>query len=74
MVANGMGVGILSDMVYRPWSLEGRRVDVIEVSGKIPTMDVGLAWLNKAEHNEAAKAFIEFMHLSIGSEQPIVPQ
>ncbi|MFP3480811.1 LysR substrate-binding domain-containing protein, partial [Burkholderia sp. SIMBA_057] len=26
MVANGSGVAILSDMVYRPWSLEGRRI------------------------------------------------
>ena len=25
MVAAGMGVTILSDMVYRPWSLEGQR-------------------------------------------------
>ncbi len=70
MVASGMGVSILSDMVYRPWSLEGRRVEVIDVSEKIPTMDVGLAWSNNAEHSEAAKAFIEFMHLSIGAEQP----
>jgi len=44
MVANGMGVSILSDMVHRPWSLEGRRVEVIEVSDEIPTMDVGLVW------------------------------
>ncbi|MCP4185819.1 MAG: LysR family transcriptional regulator [Hyphomicrobiales bacterium] len=72
MVANGMGICILSDMVYRPWSLEGRRVEVIEVSEKIPTMDVGLAWSNNAVHNEAAKAFIEFIHLSIGPEQPSV--
>ena len=72
MVANGMGICILSDMVYRPWSLEGRRVEVIEVSEKVPTMDVGLAWSNNAVHNEAAKAFIEFIHLSIGPEQPSV--
>src|ERR1700755_198314 len=26
MVAAGMGVTILSDMVYRPWSLEGQRI------------------------------------------------
>lgn len=68
MVANGMGISILSDMVYRPWSLEGRRVEAIEISEKVPTMDVGLAWSNNAEHNRAAKAFIEFMHLSIGQD------
>ncbi|KAG1647562.1 putative HTH-type transcriptional regulator YwbI [Nymphon striatum] len=70
MVANGMGISLLSDMVYRPWSLEGRRVEVIEVADDIPTMDVGLAWANTAKHDEAAKAFIEFMHLSVGADQP----
>ena len=44
MVAAGMGVTILSDMVYRPWSLEGQRIETRNVIGDIPTMDVGLAW------------------------------
>ena len=30
MVANGSGVAVLSDMVYRPWSLEGRRIETIQ--------------------------------------------
>ena len=71
MVANGMGVAILSDMVYRPWSLEGRRVDVIPVADPVPTMDAGFAWSNSAELSDAARAFIEFMHLSMGPEQPM---
>lgn len=70
MVANGMGISVLSDMVYRPWSLEGRRVEVIELTDKIPTMDGGLVWHNGREHSEAAKAFIEFMHLGMGAGQP----
>ena len=28
MVADGMGITILSDMVYRPWSLEGQRIEL----------------------------------------------
>ena len=68
MVANGMGVSILSDMVYRPWSLEGRRVEVLDLVDNIPTMDVGLAWLSGVEKSEAVKAFIEFVHLSMNSE------
>ena len=71
MVANGMGVAVLSDMVYRPWSLEGRRVEVVAVSDQVPTMDVGLAWPNSIEQSEAVKAFVDFMHLAIGPEQPI---
>ena len=65
MVANGMGVSILSDMVYRPWSLEGKRVDVMEVNDIIPTMDVGLAWSKRAKLNSTTKAFFEFMELAV---------
>ncbi len=72
MVANGMGISILSDMVYRPWSLEGRQIGVIEVSDTVPTMDVGLAWPAENEQTEAVKSFVEFMHLATGSEQPNV--
>ena len=72
MVANGTGISILSDMVYRPWSLEGRQVGVIDVSDDVPTMDVGLAWADRQDQSDAVKCFIEFMHLSIGSDQPHV--
>ncbi len=65
MVANGMGVSILSDMVYRPWSLEGKRVDVMEVSDVIPTMDVGLAWPRRAELDSTTKAFFDFMEMAV---------
>lgn len=63
MVANGMGVTILSDMVYRPWSLDGRRVEVVSLADRIPTMDVGLAWAANVEQNTAVAAFRDFMHV-----------
>ena len=44
IVANGNGVTILSDMVYRPWSLEGKRVDTAIVRDPVPDMRIGLAW------------------------------
>ncbi|KIN63540.1 LysR family transcriptional regulator [Sulfitobacter noctilucicola] len=44
LVGNGQGVTILSDMVYRPWSLEGRRIETVPTDVEIPTMDVGLAF------------------------------
>lgn len=68
MVANGMGIAILSDMVYRPWSLEGRRVEVMPVSDPVPTMDVGIAWSTSVKPAAATGAFIDFMHLAIGSD------
>lgn len=62
MVASGMGVTILSDMVYRPWSLDGRRVEAVQLSEAIPTMDVGLAWARDVDLNPACIAFQNFMH------------
>ncbi|PTW62862.1 LysR family transcriptional regulator [Breoghania corrubedonensis] len=66
MVANGMGVTILSDLVHRPWSLEGQRVETMEVAEGVPTMDVGLAWSNRHSQSAACKAFIQYMQLSVG--------
>ena len=57
MVANGEGVTILSDMVYRPWSLEGRRIDTVNLADPIPSMDVGLAWKKDAKFTPAMSAF-----------------
>lgn len=64
MVGMNMGVTILSDMVYRPWSLEGRRIEVRDVSDPVPSMDVGLAWPRGRELPVAARAFKEFCRLS----------
>ncbi|WP_422371778.1 LysR family transcriptional regulator [Hoeflea sp.] len=68
MVANDMGVTILSDMVYRPWSLDGRRVEVRALVDRIPSMDVGLAWAANVEQNAAVRAFREFMHIGETTE------
>lgn len=44
LVASGQAVTILSDVIYRPWTLDGRRVERLDVAEPIPTMDVGIAW------------------------------
>jgi DNA-binding transcriptional LysR family regulator len=56
MVGNGQGVAILSDMVHRPWSLEGKRVETVVMRDAIPAMDVGLAWRRNAEFTPAMAA------------------
>ncbi len=61
MVATGMGVTILSDMVFRPWSLEGQHVEVKTVDGVIHTMDVGLVWKKDKEMAATTKAFYEYL-------------
>jgi DNA-binding transcriptional LysR family regulator len=57
LVANGQGVAILSDMVHRPWSLEGRRIETVNISDPVPAMDVGLAWRRNMELTPPMLAF-----------------
>lgn len=42
LIAHGFGVTILSDMVYRAWSLEGKRIAAVPITDPIPAMEVGL--------------------------------
>ena len=69
MVASGMGITILSDMVYRPWSLEGLRVEAVSLASPVPTMDVGLAWAFNAELSDPAKAFAGFLRTTLANER-----
>ncbi len=64
MVADGIGITLLSDMVYRPWSLEGQRIELRNVAANIPTMDVGLAWSRSRPQSPATRTFHEFLSLS----------
>ena len=57
LVANGQGVAILSDMVHRPWSLEGRRIETVNISDPVPAMDVGLAWRRSMDLTPPMLAF-----------------
>jgi DNA-binding transcriptional LysR family regulator len=63
MVADGIGLTILSDMVYRPWSLEGQRIELRNVVADIPTMDVGLAWNRTRPQAPATRTFHDFLSL-----------
>lgn len=72
LVANGMGITILSDMVYRPWSLEGRRLEVRALTDSIPDLLAGLAWSRNVDRSDAALAFCDFMHLAMGGSQPAI--
>lgn len=61
------GVTILSDMMYRPWSLEGDRIEVREVAANIPTMNTGLAWSRQHELTPEARTFVEFCRIEYDS-------
>lgn len=69
IVANGQGVTILSDMVYRPWSLEGRRIETVQTEIDIPTMDVGLAWRKSKEFSQSQTLLYDYFSASFMSPQ-----
>ncbi|NMM06757.1 LysR family transcriptional regulator [Polaromonas sp.] len=64
MVAIGLGVTILPDMLFHPWSLDGRRIHAIPVSSSIPDIRVGLVWSWERPLSACESAFREFLALS----------
>lgn len=58
LVATGAGVSLLPDLVYRPWSLEGDRIESRDVSGSLPVVQVGMVWRRGSGLPLAARNFI----------------
>ncbi len=71
-VANGLGVTVLSDMVYRPWSLEGKRIETISLRDAVPTMNIGLGWKQGIEFSPAMTAFRDYFQQML--LEPVVHQ
>ena len=67
MVATGAGVTILSDMVHRPWSLDGDRIRTLPIKQNIPTMDTGLIWDKSQSSNNLIKYFSDFCRIQYTS-------
>ncbi len=67
LVAYGFGVTILSDMVFRPWSLEGKRIEARPILNAIPQMDAGMLWRKGATLDTPAVAFQQFLIHACGS-------
>ncbi|WP_455288504.1 LysR family transcriptional regulator [Cupriavidus necator] len=65
LVAAGRGVSILSDLVYRPWSLEGQRILRRSLSDRVPSMDVGLIWRLDPGPDEHTHALREFLRIAL---------
>lgn len=59
MVAVGFGVTILSDMVYRSWSLDNAKLEAVTLDDVVPSMDIGLAWKRDVEMGRYARAFMD---------------
>ena len=67
LVATGAGLAILPSLVYRPWSLEGDRIEIRDVSGDLPSVQVGLAWRRGAPLSRPAHNFIRSAQSAIAS-------
>ncbi|MCB1931784.1 LysR substrate-binding domain-containing protein [Accumulibacter sp.] len=67
LVAHRFGVTILSDMVYRPWSLEGKRIEARPILDAIPHLEVGLIWASDATLSDPAEALRQFLIQACGS-------
>ncbi len=58
LVATGAGVALLPDLVYRPWSLEGDRIESRDVSGALPVVQVGMVWRKGSTLPQSARDFV----------------
>jgi DNA-binding transcriptional LysR family regulator len=62
LVANGAGVTIMPDLVYRPRSLEGLRVERIKSLELFQGASaISLVWQTSHQHSPAARAFKDFL-------------
>lgn len=59
LVGTGAGIALLPDMAYRPWSLEGDRVEIRSISDEVPSVEIGLTWRRGSHMPETVKSFIE---------------
>lgn len=65
-IALGMGVTVVADIVYRPWSLDGRKIERIPLVEGVPSMEIGLAWKHGVNLSPAAEAFRDFITQAAG--------
>jgi len=59
LVATGAGVAVLPDLAYRPWSLEGDRIEARAIEETLPELTVGVAWRRGLPLLPVAETFID---------------
>jgi DNA-binding transcriptional LysR family regulator len=59
LVGAGLGLAVLPDFLYRPWTLEAEHVDVRRLRDEVPTVDVGLVWRRGSGLKPVALEFID---------------
>lgn len=58
LVALGIGVAVLPNLLYRPWSLEGDRLESRPLQEDLPRLEIGVAWRRGSALSEAARQFL----------------
>jgi DNA-binding transcriptional LysR family regulator len=66
LIAQGLAVGVLSDASYRPFSIEGLRIETRPVLDALPFIEIGLAWHAGRAPAPAVDTFKTFMQLTFG--------
>lgn len=64
LVATGAGLALLPDLVYRPWSLEGDRIEARPLTPPSPAVRIGTAWRRGSTLSTAATRFVELARLA----------
>ena len=59
LVGAGLGLAVLPDFLYRPWTLDAEHVDVRPLRDDVATVDVGLVWRRGLALKPVAMGFIE---------------
>lgn len=60
-IAREQGVAILSDLLFRPWSLDGTRIISKPIEEPIPTMNLGIVWKSANKQSKGEELFIKFL-------------
>jgi DNA-binding transcriptional LysR family regulator len=58
LVATGAGVAILPDLTYRPWSLEGDKIEARDIVEELPPAEVAVVWRRGSPLSPIATQFV----------------
>jgi len=63
LVATGAGIAILPDLAYRPWSLEGDKVEARALIEDVPPALVGIVWRRGLATSPTARNFLSVVQV-----------
>ena len=58
LVSAGMGLALMPDMTFRPWSVEGDMVEARRLLDVGETLDIGLGWRRGGARNPLIDYFL----------------